>query len=105
MAWLKWEHGRQGGGYRKLKLFQILKRLDGYIIDYPEGFELPTHTDPTPHGKHYRLNIILTGEGEFYSEGALIDWPRIKLFRPDIHKHGVRDITKRRRVLSFGVVI
>jgi hypothetical protein len=105
MAWLKWEQGRQGGGYRKLKLFQFLGRMDGYVIDYPVGFSLPTHKDPTPHGRHYRLNIILSGEGDFYSERSIINTKRIKLFRPDINNHGVKTITKRRRVLSFGLVI
>ena len=71
MALWKWEGGRQGGGYRKMKLAQIFNRADCYLIQYPEGFELPEHRDETPHGRHFRLNIFLKGEGDFYAEDVI----------------------------------
>mgnify|MGYP003718593583 CR=1 FL=1 len=105
MALWKWEGGRQGGGYRKMKLAQIFNRADCYLIQYPEGFELPEHRDETPHGRHFRLNIFLKGEGDFYAEDVIAQGRNWALFRPDIATHGVRDITSKRTVLSFGCVL
>jgi hypothetical protein len=56
----KWEIGRQGTGYRKLLLCKG-KSFDFWIIDYPIGSYIPTHTDPIVGKKHYRINIRLVG--------------------------------------------
>ncbi|HCK33393.1 MAG: hypothetical protein CMH32_01230 [Micavibrio sp.] len=105
MALWRWEKGRQGGGYEKLKLFQIFNRADCYLLRYPEGFELPPHKDPVEHGRHFRLNIVLAGIGRFYAEKCLFDFGPIKFFRPDKYEHGVEKVTKPRLVFSFGFVI
>ncbi len=57
-----WIKGRQGTGYDKLPL--IVKPfgmdIDSYILRFPEGCSIPTHTDPVRAGfKHYRLNIVI----------------------------------------------
>lgn len=98
----KWELGRQETGYRKLLIASNYKTWDIYIIDYPVGTYIKPHTDPVSQGKHYRLNIILYGYGEFNGKTIYSLWNRIHLFRPDIVEHSVNNIKKRRVVLSIG---
>lgn len=31
---MRWERGRQSGGYEKLRLFEIPQRIDGWLIRY-----------------------------------------------------------------------
>lgn len=33
--------------------------MDCYILKYPEGSEIPPHTDPVPGRKHWRMNVVL----------------------------------------------
>jgi len=103
-----WESGRQGTGYLKYLLiagyFCYL-----YLLKFPTRSYVPEHTDPVPGVRHIRLNIILRHAnegGEFKCEGKLlINWSRVKLFRPDIQKHSVSRVKKGERlVLSLGVV-
>lgn len=87
-----WTLGRQGTGYKKLKIFQIAWPfgMDGYLLRYDSGDYIPEHTDPVTDKKHYRLNIIIWQSGSggtFVCEKTIINLPRIKLFRPDLHKH------------------
>lgn len=57
----RWQRGRQGTGYDKMLLATARWPLpfDSYLIRYPEGSEIPPHTDPVQAGRHYRLNIVL----------------------------------------------
>lgn len=97
---MRWEKGRQGTGYMILKLFQG-KSFDCYLIDYPADTHIPTHTDPLPGKKHYRINILLKGEDKFKGE-TIFATKRIKFFRPDISPHSVERVSKPRLILSFG---
>lgn len=106
---LPWEQGRQGTGYNKIRLFvsQTLK-CDGYLLYYPKGSEIPTHTDPVTSGRHYRLNVMLKKAplgGEFICENPIFRGGRIFLFRPDVSPHAVTKIDKGYRLmLSIGWV-
>ena len=101
----KWEDGRQGTGYRKLKLFSSnFLGCDCYLIDYPPNTHIPTHTDPVPNKKHYRLNILLRGEDKFQGE-TIFSTSRIKFFRPDIMPHSVEEVSRRRLIFSLGWAI
>jgi hypothetical protein len=105
---LRWQEGRSGGGYRKLTIFECRFPLcwDMHILHIPTGSHVAPHTDPVTGMSHWRLNVLLKKSkegGEFVTESSVIDLPRIKLFRPDISKHMVTEVTKGDRVcLSIG---
>lgn len=105
---MMWEPGRQGGGYFKLKVFQI-KWFDCFLVKFPNGSAINKHTDPCDYGKHYRVNITLQkpkAGGIFLCDnGPILSWPRIVLFRPDIQPHEVTTVVGKRLILSFGFVI
>jgi hypothetical protein len=96
---MRWEQGRQGGGYQKVKLFSC-RYLDCYIIKFPAGYRLPTHVDEVVGKRHYRLNVLLRGEDAY--QGAYI-WKlwRFICFRSD-QPHGTLTLTRVRTLLSFG---
>jgi hypothetical protein len=108
---LRWQRGRQGTGYDKMLLLTAPWPVpfDSYLIRYPDGSEIPPHTDPVSSGRHYRLNIILKSPragGEFICERPLFATRRIKLFRPDACPHSVtRVVGGSRYVLSIGWVL
>jgi len=108
---LRWQRGRQGTGYDKMLLLSAPWPLpfDIYLIRYPEGSEIPPHTDPVSSGRHYRLNIILKSPrsgGEFVCAQPLFETRRIKLFRPDACEHSVtRVVGGSRYVFSVGWVL
>jgi hypothetical protein len=83
--------------------------FDSYLIRYPEGSEIPPHTDPVQSGRHYRLNIVLkapSSGGEFICSTPIFATTRIKLFRPDACEHSVtRVVGGSRYVLSLGWVL
>ena len=107
----RWQKGRQGTGYDKMLLFTSGWPLpfDGYLIRYPEGSEIPPHSDPVQAGRHYRLNIVVKAPksgGEFICAAPIFATRRIKLFRPDACEHSVtRVIGGSRYVLSVGWVL
>lgn len=107
----RWQPGRQGSGYDKMLLLAAAwpLRFDSYLIRYPDGSEIPPHTDPVQAGRHYRLNIILkspSAGGEFVCATPIFASKRIKLFRPDHCEHSVtKVIGGSRYVLSVGWVI
>ncbi|MEH6565282.1 MAG: 2OG-Fe(II) oxygenase [Halopseudomonas sp.] len=107
----RWQKGRQGTGYDKMLLLTASwpVRFDSYLIRYPEGAEIPPHTDPVAVGRHYRLNIVLKAShagGEFVCATPLFATRRIKLFRPDACEHSVtRVVGGSRYVLSLGWVL
>jgi len=108
MIKLPWQEGRQGGGYFKLPIIMTPKLpFDVWIMKFPEDSYIGNHRDPVPGFKHYRANIILRkpiSGGDFICDNILIDWPRLKLFRPDRDTHSVSQIwgKKTRWVLSIG---
>ena len=108
---LRWQHGRQGTGYDKMLLLTARWPLpfDSYLIRYPEGSEIPPHTDPVQAGRHYRLNIVLKSSpsgGDFVCAMPIYASRRIKLFRPDACEHSVtRVVGGSRYVLSLGWVL
>jgi hypothetical protein len=106
----RWQRGRQGTGYDKMLILTARWPLpfDSYLIRYPEGSEIPPHTDPVKIGKHYRLNVILKSPqsgGEFLCANPIYTSKRIKLFRPDVCEHSVTKVVGGSRyVLSLGWV-
>lgn len=107
----RWQRGRQGTGYDKMLLLTAAwpLRFDSYLIRYPEGSQIPPHTDPVDSSRHYRLNIILKAPksgGEFICATPIFATKRIKLFRPDASMHSVTPVVGGSRyVLSIGWVI
>jgi hypothetical protein len=107
----RWQKGRQGSGYDKMLLLTAPWPVpfDSYLIRYPEGSEIPPHTDPVRSGRHYRLNIVLkapSSGGEFICANPIFATQRIKLFRPDDCEHSVtRVVGGSRYVLSIGWVL
>jgi len=106
----RWQTGRQGTGYDKMLLATAHWPLsfDCYLIRYPEGSQIPPHTDPVQAGRHFRLNLILKSPasgGDFICATPLFSSKRIKLFRPDLSEHSVtRVVGGSRYVLSIGWV-
>lgn len=107
----RWQAGRQKSGYDKMLLitgrWPIL--FDSYLIRYPVGSEILTHTDPVLDKQHYRLNIIIKKSkigGDFICSNPIYSSDRVKLFRPDVSEHTVTRVTEGSRyVLSFGWAI
>ena len=100
---MNWLEGRQGGGYKKLRLFQFLN-LDCWVLWYPKGSFIRTHNDKITGRRHYRLNVVLkTGcvDDPFRCERPLFTTKRVKLFRSD-YPHSVTPVESERVVLTFG---
>jgi hypothetical protein len=103
----RWERGRQGTGYWKLKLFSsTMLMVDMWLLWYAVGVGIPTHSDPIPGYKHYRLNLILwqaRAGGHFLADWPILNCPRLKVFRSD-HPHSVSRVERGVRVvLSVGL--
>jgi len=108
----RWEAGRQISGYSKLKLLTggFPVPFDLYLLKFPEGSKIAEHVDIVDKEfNHYRINIILKKSkmgGEFLAEHSIIDWDRLKFFRPDIVKHSVTKVVGGSRyVLSIGFLL
>lgn len=103
----RWIKGRQGSGYFKLPLI-VSERLkfDAYILKYPDTSFVSPHIDAVVEGRHFRANLILVkpkAGGNFLCENMIINWPRLKVFRPDRDTHEVTEIFGSTRwVLSIG---
>lgn len=110
-AAFRWQKGRQGTGYDKMLLITAPWPVpfDSYLIRYPEGSEIPSHTDPVAKGRHYRFNLILKAPrsgGDFVCSHPIYETKRIKLFRPDKSSHSVSRVAGGSRyVLSVGWVL
>jgi aspartyl/asparaginyl beta-hydroxylase len=91
----------------------IMSRLpvpfDIHLVKMPQGSSVPEHTDPFNGRKMYRFNVVLREPeegGEFKCAESILDWRRIKFFRPDINPHSVTQVTKGERlILSFGICL
>lgn len=103
---MNWQEGRQGTGYFKLPLLISERfKFDSYILKYPKGSSIPTHTDPAPKGKkHFRFNLTFWGDYNAVKLGApaLMRCWRAYLFRPDLVPHSVEEVDSLRFVLSIG---
>ena len=109
----KWEIGRQALMLKaKIPYFKLLvlsgRTFDIYLLKFPEGSRLVPHKDPVDGKRHYRVNVVLRPAeqgGIFLCNGAWVNFPRFKFFRPDQLTHGVSKIEKGERlVLSIGWV-
>jgi hypothetical protein len=98
----KWESGRQGTGYRKLLLLGG-HRWDLWLLDYPAGSHVPDHVDEVEDLSHYRMNVRLFGQDSFEADDRwVLRAGRLVFFRPDVARHSVRKVDRRRMVLSLG---
>lgn len=104
-----WNEGRQKTGYMK-KTFYSFKVLgigvDCHLIKYPEGSNIPPHTDKVKNKSHKRLNIVLkhAKSGGTFKKNGEPQQGRFHNFKPDKDEHEVTKIDKGERiVLSFGL--
>ena len=100
-----WTKGRQNSGYLKFTFFQC-KYFDCHLLKYPEESEIKEHVDEVDGRNHYRINVILRPAdmgGEFKCEKTILNWQRLKIFRPDLYKHSLTKVEVGcRYVLSIG---
>jgi hypothetical protein len=110
---LKWQKGRQDGGYEKITFiesgFRLSKMLgfDIHLLRYQSGSFIPEHVDQVKEGNHHRFNLIIKkpkSGGVFRCDKCVSIW-RLTYFRPDLYKHSVSECVGSRYVLSFGVVL
>ncbi len=122
---LNWITGRQDSAdqkatYKKARIFQFgfsqfgfsglfnnKGGVDCYLLHYEPYYKLKPHVDLVPKGlKHYRLNIVLKGSGDFDCEKKIINlFNRVVLFRPDKYTHAMKNGAKERLVLSIGLAV
>ena len=104
---MKWTQGRQNNTYFKKKIISFIF-FDIYLLKYPTGAYLNTHTDSVEKRRHFRINILLkkaNNGGNFYAENVIVHLKRLLFFRPDRAKHGItKVISGTRYVLSIGFV-
>ncbi len=105
----RWINGRQESGYQRMLLFRsTLIKADCYLLRFPANSEIKPHVDAVKAGRHFRVNIILkhaANGGNFECSSCIINWPRLKVFRPDLYSHSVTRVEKGTRyVLSIGWV-
>ena len=100
---MRWLLGRQGTGYRKLRLGQGA-RWDAWILDYPPGHGIPDHADPLPGRRHLRVNLaILTGGSQIVAAAVRFRLgERFIVFWSD-RRHRVDPGRGRRVVVSIGI--
>lgn len=102
---MRWESGRHGTGYRKMKLAQG-KRWDLHLIDYPKDVYIPWHIDPIHGKRHLRINLALrTGGSRLIAEQTLFRFrEHLVAFWSD-RFHVVTPTKSRRWVLSLGLAL
>ena len=120
MKKFKWVTGRQqkdgaDKSYKKMLLFQFNffsllgedRGMDCYLIKYDPDYVLKSHKDPIkPSRKHFRLNIVLQGKGNFICEKNILSlFNTIILFRPDKYEHSMKNGNKERLVFSLGLAV
>lgn len=103
----RWDLGRQGTGYRKCLLAALAwpVSFDLYLIHYPEGSEIPWHTDPVKGWEHHRINLVLKApkKGGRFECNGIFQPGRLHRLHPDIDRHRVTKIENGTRwVLSLG---
>lgn len=106
-----WQGGRQQSGYGKMLIAESANRIlpfDIYLLKYPQGSEIPEHTDPVPKRRHVRINLVLkkarTG-GVFSCTDPIFQTKRLNIFFSD-RPHQVSRIEEGSRLLlSIGILI
>lgn len=104
---MKWEVGRQGGGYKKKLLWSTNNKLFGidcYIIKFTPNYHLKPHKDEVESGKHYRLNLEVKGEGKFFCKEPIFKLGKLVVFRPD-KVHSMINGNSERTLFSIGLNI
>ncbi len=93
----------------KTRIMFHSKRLNIYLVRYPEGHKVLPHVDMISEGRLYKLNCVLikpkTG-GEFICDKNIFNlFGRLYLFRPDLYQHQVSKILHGNRwLLSFALM-
>lgn len=92
----------------KTRVLLHSKRLNIYLVRYPEGHSVVRHVDMVSKGRLYKLNWILakpSSGGEFICEKTIFNlFGRLYLFRPDLYEHRVSTIERGNRwLLSFAL--
>ena len=108
---MKWEQGRQGEGYEKLKLFESRRfKFDVYLMRFWPCSEIQGHRDPAVEGyEHHRLNIVLQDHNAvFWTEEngkRKWWWNRIHRFRPDTTLHGMQPFVSYGKPVGYWLSI
>lgn len=92
----------------KTRILFHTRRLNVYLVRYPEGHKVVPHVDMIAQGRLYKLNCVLKkpkAGGEFISEQNIFNlFGRLYLFRPDLYQHRVSRIERGSRwLLSFAL--
>lgn len=91
----------------KTRILFRSRRLNAYLVRYPEGHKVVPHVDMVSGGELYKLNCVLVKPGkggEFICEKNIFNlFGRLYLFRPDLYQHRVSRIERGNRwLLSFA---
>jgi len=92
----------------KTRILFRSRRLNIYLVRYPQGHKVVPHIDMISEGRLYKLNCVLAkpkAGGEFICEKNIFNlFGRVYLFRPDLHQHRVSKIERGSRwLLSFAL--
>ena len=92
----------------KTRILLHSKRLNIYLVRYPEGHKVGPHLDMVAEGRLYKMNYVLVkpkAGGEFLCEKNIFNLSgRLYLFRPDLYQHRVSKIERGSRwLLSFAL--
>lgn len=92
----------------KTRILFRSKRLNIYLVRYPEGHKVGPHLDMIARGRLYKLNCVLKkprAGGRFLCERNVLNlFGRVILFRPDLYQHQVTRIESGNRwLLSFAL--
>ncbi|PVY70035.1 2-oxoglutarate-Fe(II)-dependent oxygenase superfamily protein [Tamilnaduibacter salinus] len=91
----------------KTRILFHSRRLNIYLVRYPQGHKIVPHVDMVSAGRLFKLNCVLVkpkAGGEFLCEKHIFNlFGRVVLFRPDLHQHRVSTIENGNRwLLSFA---
>lgn len=92
----------------KTRILFRSRRLNIYLVRYPEGHKVVPHVDMISEGCLYKFNCVLVRPkegGEFICDKNIFNFfGRIYLFRPDLYQHRVSRIERGNRwLLSFAL--
>lgn len=92
----------------KTRILFHSRRLNIYLVRYPEGHKVGPHVDMIAAGRLYKLNWVLAkpeAGGQFICEKTIVNlFGRLYLFRPDLYQHQVSRIERGNRwLLSFAL--